>query len=131
MNGRVVSLIYFYLVSVVAIVLLMFGAYNGITFAVNSTQFEKYPLPWGGEDRCAYTMSPPMQVALAPSGTPQQSAEEKKAMEEQKNSCLRSLEMERKQNKVNNLKDALTFTLLGLILFGTHFPLALRRSKEK
>lgn len=131
MNGRVISVIYFYLVSIIGIILLIIGTHNAVTFAVNSTQFEKYPLQWGGgEDRCSYPMMMPENKS-APSNIPQPTDQDKKSIEEQKKSCLASLESERKLHKVNNLKDAITFTLFGVILFGSHFPLALRRSKEK
>lgn len=128
MNGRVISLLYFYLVSIIGIVLLIIGTYNAVTFVVNTTQFEKYPLQYGGEDRCAYNMLPqtvPDKSASEPS------AADKKALEEQRKKCLQTLEMERKQHKVNNLKDAITFSLIGIALIGSHLTLGLRRSKDK
>ena len=130
MNGKVISLIYFYLVSIIGIILLIMGTYNAVTFAVNSTQFDKYPLQWGGgEDRCTYAMMP--QTVPDKNGIPQTVETDKKAMEEQRKTCLASLEIERKQHKVDDIKNAITFTLIGGLLFGSHFTLGLRRSKDK
>jgi hypothetical protein len=39
--------------------------------------------------------------------------------------------MERKTHKVDNIKDAIFFTLVGIILLALHFPVAIRRSAEK
>lgn len=127
MNGRVISLIYFYLVSIIGIVLLIVGTYNTVTFVVNTTQFDKYPLQYGGEDRCAYTTLP----QTVPDKSATEPSVDKKALEEQRKTCLQTLEMERKQHKVNNLKDAITFSLIGIALIGSHLTLGLRRSKDK
>ena len=122
MNSRVISVIYFYIVSLIAIILLIVGIHTAISYTVNITQFAQYPLPYGGEDRCNAYMVPqaPSPGKTAPAISSDQA----------KQQCLASLALERKQQRVSDLDNAVTFTLLGLLLFASHFPIALRRSRD-
>lgn len=133
--GRLISLIYFYLVSIIGIILLIIGLYNGVSFVVNSTVYDKYPLPYVGNEDCSYLAQDfSGTVKRAPLAMPPDettatvSAEEQ---QEQKAACERRVEAERKQHQVNDLKNGIYFTLIGIILLALHFPVALRRSAEK
>lgn len=125
MKGKIITLIYFYLVSLLAIIFLVVGVYNSVTFVVNNTQFENYPLRYGGMDRCGY-----IEPIAVTKEDPQASVSAKQA-NEQKIQCEKSLAEERIQHKVDDIKNGIVFTLLGIILFATHFPIALKRSKEE
>ncbi len=125
MHGKTISQIYFYVISAISLIFIIIGVYNAVTFMVNVSQFEKYPLNFGGEDRCSYITMP--QPVVDPKSQASISKEEQKKQNEM---CLSQLELERKQHKVNDIKNAITFTLLGVILFSIHFPIALKRSKN-
>jgi len=43
---------------------------------------------------------------------------------ESKEECLKSLETERKSTKIDDLEKSLAFTIIGLLVFGTHFYFA-------
>lgn len=120
MSGKLISVIYFYLVSVISLILLIIGVFHIISFTLNTTQFDKYPLTYG-EDRCLQPL---------PAIDSKQSEGDASLSAKQKFDCLAQLEVERKQHRVNDLKNAITFPLLGLILFFIHFPIALKRSKN-
>jgi hypothetical protein len=127
MSVRVVSLIYFYLVSIIAIILLIIGLYNSVSYIINATQFEKYPLRYGGVERCEIPDMAPERPILNPESGASTSAEEIKTRRER---CLATLEEERNQRRVEDMKNAVAFSLIGLVLFGIHFPIALRKSNE-
>lgn len=126
MSVRVVTLLYFYLVSIIAIILLIIGIYNAVTFVVNSTQYDQYPLNYGGIERCDYQQ--PQKAPGAMETTASMSAQDAK---DQYQRCLDGLELERKTHRVNDMKNAFAFTIIGLILFLIHFPIALRKSNER
>lgn len=129
--GRLISLIYFYLVSVIGIILLIIGLYNAVSFGVNSIVYDKYPLRYAGNEDCSYlTQSTvPAKPITPPDGTTASvSASEQ---EQQKAACERRVEAERKQHQVDDIKNGIYFTLIGIILLALHFPVALRRSAEK
>ena len=48
----------------------------------------------------------------------------------QRQLCLNQQEEDRKQHKIDDLKNSITFTLVGLILFAIHFPLARKQSNS-
>ena len=125
MSARLVSIIYFYLVSILGLVLLIVGIYNGVSYIVNTTQYDEYPLRYGGIERCDYFSAAPEKPIPADTSMASVSAEDRQRQEE---NCKKNLAYERKQHKVDDLKNALTFTLIGTILLGIHFPIALRRS---
>ncbi len=122
MNGKLISIIYFYLVSIIALILLIIGVFHIISFTLNVTQFDKYPLTYG-EDRCI--MAEPL-----PASDSKQAVTDASVTAKQRTVCLSQLEIERKQRKVNDIKNAIAFPLLGLVLFFIHFPIALKRSKN-
>lgn len=133
MSGKLIGLIYFYLVSAASLALIVIGIFSGINYLINITQYDKYPLYYGSEQQCEnmypyYKGRPvPETAALdvpAPNSTP--SAQE---IEEARAQCKSQQEFDRKQRQVNDLKDTLAFTLIGVVLFAIHFPLARKHSK--
>lgn len=134
MSARLISIIYFYLISIIGLVLIVVGTYNTVTFVINSTQYEKYPLQWGGLEQCDFY--PPIPVPMPKVAPDPRFVEQTMyqpddvALQRQKEDCSKRTEMERKQHKIDDMKNALTFTIIGLVLFGLHFPIALKRSNK-
>lgn len=127
--GKLISLIYFYLVSIIAIILLIIGLYNAVSFIVNTTQYEKYPLRYAGNEDCSYlNQAAPAKPMPATDTLASISAEEQTR---QKNACEKRVEAERKSHKVDDIKNGIYFTLIGILLLALHFPVALRRSADK
>lgn len=125
MSGKTIATIYFYLVSAASLALIVIGVFHTVNFVINSTQYEKYPLRWGPEVDCeteGYYRYGPIPEKITPA-TP--SAKE---LEKQKELCVKQQEEERVRHKVDDIKNAATFTLIGVILFAIHFPLARRQS---
>lgn len=135
MPGKIIATIYFYVISAASIALIVIGIFNIVNFVINSTQFEKYPLRYGGVSNCEYATDgsfigrgPVPAVKMVPPGsesTP--SAEEIQRAKEQ---CLKNEEADRKQHRVDDLKNAVTFSLVGIVLFLIHFPQARKQSKN-
>lgn len=125
MPGKTIATIYFYLISATSLALIVIGIFNSVNFVINSTQYEKYPLryPQGSCEGYPYKFGPypAMETRVA---TP--SADE---LEKQKQDCLKQENALSKQQKIDDLKNAITFTLVGLVLFLIHFPLARKQSK--
>lgn len=140
MNGQRISLIYFYLISTISIVLLVIGIYHLVTFAINAISYDKYPLRYAGGEDCEYLYGKYPRgvdvVTVAPNGSttpggtviPSPSPEE---MEREKKACQKRIEAERKQNFIEDIRNAVVFTLMGTVLFALHFPLALKKAKDK
>jgi len=127
MSGKTIATIYFYLISAASLALIVIGIFNIVNFIINSTQYDKYPLryPQGSCEVYPYKFGP--YPAIDVRGTPATpSAEE---MEKQKQSCLLQEEVERKQHRIDDLKNSITFSLVGLVLFSIHFSLARKQSK--
>lgn len=128
MSGKHISLVYFYLVSAISLVILFFGVYYSVNLALNLTQFEKYPLFYMAEDCEAnpfFNPKGPYPADVTPATNP--SAEE---IKKQIVTCEKRVENERKQQKINDIKNAASFTIAGLFLFLIHFPLARKHSKS-
>ena len=134
MSGKLIATIYFYVISAAATALIVIGIFNIVNFLINSTQYEKYPLRWGGITSCDYGIDGTVPVVrgpmpakiLPPDGiesTP--SAEEIQRAKEQ---CLKNEEADRIQHKVDDIKNSITFNLVGIVLFLIHFPQARKRS---
>ena len=122
MSGKIIATIYFYVISAGSIVLIVIGIFNSVNFVINSTQFEKYPLRWGGISQCDGPR-PLKPVRI------DESTISSREIEEASINCFANEEAERKQHKVDDLKNAITFTLVGLVLFLIHFPMARRQSR--
>ena len=128
------GLIYFYLVSVIALILLVIGIHSSVTFVLNITQYNQYPPRYIGED-CESISSPyykspygPVAVDIATPNQATLSAQEKGELKKQ---CETRVDFERKQHKLEDIRNAIVFTLVGAVLFLIHFPQARKLSKEK
>lgn len=128
MTGKLIATIYFYLISAASLALIIIGIFNAVNYTINTTQYEKYPLRYQREDCEAFPYSREMYAptpAVAPLASP--SAEEQQKLKQR---CMEEVERQRKQEKLDDLKNAITFTLIGAVLFGIHFPLARKQSKN-
>ncbi|MBI2017530.1 hypothetical protein HYS92_00620 [Candidatus Daviesbacteria bacterium] len=130
MPGKTIATIYFYLISAASLALIVIGIFNAVNFIINTTQYDKYPPKYGPpvvdcEEGGYFKYGAPRPLTLdGVSATP--SAEESKKLKEQ---CEKQLELDRKQHLIDDLKNALTFSLVGTVLFLIHFPLARKQSK--
>lgn len=128
MSGKTIATIYFYIISAASLALIVIGIFNAVNFGINSTQYDKYPLryPQGSCENYPYKFGPyPVMDVRGVPATP--SAEE---VEKQKQDCLKQENALSKQQKINDLKNAITFSLVGTVLFLIHFPLAIKQSKS-
>lgn len=129
MSGKTIATIYFFVISAASLALIVIGIFNAVNFVINSTQYDQYPLRYP-QGSCEYFPekyggpTTPARLSWEPIST--QSAQE---VEKQKLMCMQQEEQERKQHLIDDLKNAITFTLVGIILFSIHFPLARKQSK--
>jgi len=104
---------------------MVIGIFSIVNFVINSTQYDKYPLkyPQGSCEVYPFKFGPypAMEINIS---TP--SAKE---LEKQKQLCLEQEEKLSKQQRIDDLKNSITFTLVGLVLFLIHFPMARRQSR--
>ena len=126
MSGKTIATIYFYIISAASLALIVIGVFNAVNFGINISQYEKYPLkyPQGNCENYPYKFGGPYPMAPGTVATP--SAAE---LEKQKQDCLKQEDALSKQQKIDDLKNAITFSLVGTILFLIHFPLARKQSK--
>lgn len=117
---KLIQTIYFYVLSAVGMVLFIIGLFNSVHYVVGITSYDKYPLKYGAEGRCVY-----MAPAALPMGDSANVEKEKKAAED----CLKSLEKERETTKADDLEKSFAFTIIGFLVFGTHFYFA-RKQKS-
>lgn len=129
MSGRQISLIYFYLVSAGALALLVIGIFNSVNFIINATQYKEYPLRYQQDCDSIYPM--PVKVAPRPIEVlPEPASQSAEEAEKQRRLCQSNLEKQRKQQMLDDLRNSITFTLVGAILFLIHFPIARSQSKD-
>ncbi len=129
MSGRQISLIYFYLVSAGALALIVIGVFNSVNFLINATQYKDYPLRYQQDCDSIYPI--PVKIAPPPlvESYPMPATQSAEEAEKQKQLCQKNLEKQRKQQMIDDLKNSITFTLVGATLFLIHFPIARRQSK--
>lgn len=126
MSGKTIATIYFYLISAASLLLIVIGIFSILNFVINSTQYDKYPLRYSQPDcEAGYSYYPVKPTPFMESETTPSAKE----LERQKAACIKQQEDERKQHRVENLRDAIGFSLIGLVLFLIHFPLARKQSK--
>ena len=131
MSGKTIATIYFYLISTAALALIVVGIFNSVNFVINITQYDKYPLRYSAPGNCEtypykFGMYPaPVMEIKGVVATP--SAQE---TEKQKQDCQRQEDALSKQQKIDDLKNAITFSLVGIVLFLIHFPLARKQSRS-
>lgn len=134
MSGKNIATLYFYIISAGAVVLIVVGIFNIVNFVVNSTQYDKYPLRWGGISNCEYAVDGayygpgPASVKVVPPGAGLETTPSAQEVQRAKKQCMENEESERKLHRVDDLKNALTFSLVGIVLFLIHFPQARKRS---
>jgi thiol:disulfide interchange protein len=131
MTGKHIAIIYFYLISTISIILMVIGIFNTVGFILNTTQYDEYPIPYRFDDCENPGMFYPERSMRAPlDPTVAQASMSAEEMQKQKVRCERQLEQERKQRKLDDIKNAFTFTFVGVALFLIHFPQARKMSKE-
>lgn len=111
---KLIPTIYFYLLSAVGIVIFIIGIFNSFHYVTGITIYDKYPLKYGNESRCQFVPVPVDSDAKIPG-------------ELAKKECLDSLEIERKNTKIDDFEKSVSFTVVGLLVFATHFYFARRR----
>lgn len=116
---KLISTIYFYLLSAIGMVLLIIGLFNSVHFITGITAYDKYPLGSGTEARCDFL---PQPVSV-------EGAKNIQADVNAKNDCLKNLEKERLTKKADDLEKSISFTVIGLLVFLTHFYFA-RKQKS-
>lgn len=129
MSGKLITLIYFYVISAAALALIVIGIFSTVNFLINITQYDKYPLQYLGEDcenfGTSYSKGPyPMELESRVA-TP--TAEEERKLKAQ---CEKRVEQERKQRKVDDIRNSITFSLVGVILFLIHYPQARKHASK-
>jgi hypothetical protein len=130
MKGKQISLIYFYLVSIIGIVLLVVGIYNVVTYTINVTQYDNYPLRYQETD-CdvnPYQFGGP--TPYKPNGEPTPASPSAENVSAQVASCKKQQALLRKQQQFDDLRSSIVFTGAGLVLFIIHFYMARKHSKD-
>ncbi len=122
MSGKTIATIYFYLISAASLALIVIGVFNIVNFGINATLYDKYPLRYAAPGNCE---SYPFKF-----GAPSPASPSATELEKQKQDCLKQEDALSKQQKIDDLKNSITFILVGLILFSIHFPLARKQSKS-
>lgn len=116
---RLIPTIYFYLLSAIGMVLIIIGLFNAAHYIVGVTAYDKYPLGYGPESRCEYMPKPALLE-----GQTQPTQSDKETEQKAKEDCLKTVETERQNKKVDDLEKSITFTSIGLLVFGAHFYFA-------
>lgn len=127
MSGKTIATIYFYLISAAALALIVIGIFNGVNFVINSTQYEKYPLRFGQVIDCNNNFGPVPYKIISPT-SPESATPSAQDLQKQKQQCETNVELQRKQYRLDDIKNTVAFTLVGIILFSIHFPLARKHS---
>ena len=124
MSGKSIATIYFYIISAISLILIIIGIFNVVNLVINSTQYDKYPLKYSQPD-CEQAVYP------YPVAAPDFKIASSSAIDQQKQKigCEKQQELDRKQHKLDDIKNALTFSLVGVVLFLIHFPQARKQSK--
>lgn len=107
--GNLIRSIYFYFFSAVGLILLIVGIFQLSQWGVKSFLLPNYNLNYE-ETRCDYLPTKPESEPSSISATTQSKQE-----------CLTSLEEQRKIRQVTDLAQALTFIVVGGVVFVFHF----------
>lgn len=129
MSGKRISLIYFYVISTISLILIIFGIYSTATFVLNTVLYEKYPLKFISEDceNFGYPYRGPVPAEIDKQAQASLSAEERDRLVK---SCERRVEEERKLHRIEDIRNSVVFTLVGTVLFVIHFRLARKNSAD-
>lgn len=131
MSGKLIATVYFYVISAGSLILIVIGIFNIVNFIINSTQYDKYPTRYSMPGDCEsvpYKYGGSVPAAVDIRGVPATPSTEE--LEKQKQACIKQDELDRKQHQIDDMKNAITFTLVGLVLFLIHFPLARKQSRS-
>ena len=112
---KTIPLLYFYTVSLIGFVLLIIGIFSSIHYFVNISSYTDYPLGYIPETRCAPMQAPP-QVVPGKIDTTQ--------TQQSYLDCIKNIQAERQILKTKDAEKALSFTIIGLLVFGIHFAYA-------
>lgn len=130
MSGKNIATVYFYIISAASLALIVLGIFSAVNFLINSTFYDKYPLRYGPGGDCDGGFGYPAPYKVMPLNDGAESSPSAKDIEKQKQLCVKQQEADRKQHKIDDIKHAVTFTLVGTVLFSIHFPLARKQSKS-
>jgi hypothetical protein len=111
---KLIPTIFYYILSLIGIILLIIGAFNSIHFALGSTLYDKYPLRYNDESRCFF---PPNDVS------PQQVVQSRQE-------CYANLESERIHTKYDDMEKSISFIIIGIAVYGLNFYFS-KRMKDK
>lgn len=117
---KLIPILYFYILSIIGMVLFIIGLFHTFHYVIGTTMYEKYPLRYNAESRCDFIGRP---VPLDAKATLE-------VNKEVKSDCLKSLEQERINTKIDDLEKSIAFTIIGLLVFGIHFYLARKERRE-
>ena len=155
---RLIPLIYFYIVSLIGLIILIVGIFSDVHFLVNKLSYTDYPLSYDTTQRCIQPQPYPLMKGAAvpaaggaiggqtggvrvekgvttkivqpmPSGTPTPVEIMQPVPNYYYTDCLKQVADERKQAEVADLEKALSFTIVGLIVFSIHFYFARKKSE--
>ncbi len=129
MSGKTIATIYFYLISAVSLFLIVIGIFSVVTFIINSTEYDKYPLRYTQPD-CEFSFNNYPYPAKPMSLDEKSSTSSAQDLAKQKQFCLNQQEIDRKQHRIEDLKNSLAFSLIGIVLFLIHFPQARKHSRS-
>jgi ABC-type Na+ efflux pump permease subunit len=125
MSGKTIATIYFYVISAASLALIVIGIFNSVNFFINTTQYNQYPLRYSQASCENTTYGYPARPYTLEQDQASISASD---LEKQKQACIKQQEEDRKQHRIDDLKNATSFSLVGLVLFFIHFPLARKQS---
>lgn len=102
---RLIPTIFYYLLNLIAIALLIIGAFNTIHFVIGSTIYDKYPLKYNDESRCSFAPGDVSSKQLILS----------------KQECLSNLELERIHTRLDDMEKSISFILIGAAVLGLNY----------
>lgn len=104
---KLIPTIYFYVMSAVGMIIFIIGLFNTFHFVTGVVFYSKYPLSLGAETQCDFLPQP----VISPN-------------QQSRDVCLRNLELLRAHQKTDDLEKAVSFTVIGLIVYLIHFNFA-------
>lgn len=108
---KLIPSIYFYVVSLIGLVLLLIGLFGLVHYVIGVTAYPNYPLNPFEESRCLNMVPQPLPG----------SGQNQEVSQQSKNECEKTIENERTHQKTDDLEKALSFSIIGGILFAIHF----------
>jgi hypothetical protein len=128
-----IKTVYLYIFSGIGLLLILFGAYNGILFTVKSTQFSEYPLNRYEEGQCPYGMPPvpsmaqPMEkqgITISATNESEINKQYEESYKRFKQECEETTKRKREISKVQDMTHSIAALLLGVLVFIPHWKLA-------